>query len=249
VDAVFAHMLLCMALSTQEIHALVSEIRRVLRPGGTFVYTVRNAALHLAHRRSLAQSLDRSTPAASRRRHIGLPDSKITHEPVHDVVEICAQSARTHRPFAYRREARVLVLFVALAVRADPRRVVWADVVRERFGEVVRNILTTAPSALDHVAILSGEPVPPRSDAPVPSPRKRLSVSRRSLGSRVMIGVGSHALSSTSATRHVSQRAPEAAPRWRASEVPDQLMPVAALRAVPADLAAAGSSPRNPGEV
>ncbi|MGH4031058.1 class I SAM-dependent methyltransferase [Actinomycetota bacterium Odt1-20B] len=42
VDAVFAHMLLCMALSTQEIHALVGEIRRVLRPGGTFVYTVRH---------------------------------------------------------------------------------------------------------------------------------------------------------------------------------------------------------------
>jgi SAM-dependent methyltransferase len=42
VDAVFAHMLLCMALSTQEIHALVSEVRRVLRPGGCFVYTVRH---------------------------------------------------------------------------------------------------------------------------------------------------------------------------------------------------------------
>ncbi|MET7514116.1 class I SAM-dependent methyltransferase [Streptomyces sp. NPDC005480] len=42
VDAVFAHMLLCMALSTDEIHALVAETRRVLRPGGTFVYTVRH---------------------------------------------------------------------------------------------------------------------------------------------------------------------------------------------------------------
>ncbi|MFD0367954.1 class I SAM-dependent methyltransferase [Streptomyces sp. NPDC127114] len=42
VDAVFAHMLLCMALSTKEIHALVGEIRRVLRPGGVFVYTVRH---------------------------------------------------------------------------------------------------------------------------------------------------------------------------------------------------------------
>ncbi|MFJ1566459.1 class I SAM-dependent methyltransferase [Streptomyces erythrochromogenes] len=42
VDAVFAHMLLCMALSTQEIHDLVSEVRRVLRPGGAFVYTVRH---------------------------------------------------------------------------------------------------------------------------------------------------------------------------------------------------------------
>ncbi|MGW8762588.1 class I SAM-dependent methyltransferase [Streptomyces sp. NPDC055815] len=42
VDAVFAHMLLCMALSTQEIRALVGEVRRVLRPGGVFVYTVRH---------------------------------------------------------------------------------------------------------------------------------------------------------------------------------------------------------------
>ena len=42
VDAVFAHMLLCMALSTQEIFALVREVRRVLRPGGVFVYTVRH---------------------------------------------------------------------------------------------------------------------------------------------------------------------------------------------------------------
>ncbi|MBT2476837.1 class I SAM-dependent methyltransferase [Streptomyces sp. ISL-94] len=44
VDAVFAHMLLCMALSTKEIHALVGEVRRVLRPGGVFVYTVRHTA-------------------------------------------------------------------------------------------------------------------------------------------------------------------------------------------------------------
>ncbi|WP_228567108.1 class I SAM-dependent methyltransferase [Nocardia sp. SYP-A9097] len=42
VDAVFAHMLLCMALSTNEIFALVDEIRRILRPGGILVYTVRN---------------------------------------------------------------------------------------------------------------------------------------------------------------------------------------------------------------
>ncbi|MCF3172019.1 class I SAM-dependent methyltransferase [Streptomyces sioyaensis] len=42
VDGVFAHMLLCMALSTKEIHALVGEVRRVLRPGGTFLYTVRH---------------------------------------------------------------------------------------------------------------------------------------------------------------------------------------------------------------
>ncbi|MFE0460640.1 class I SAM-dependent methyltransferase [Kitasatospora sp. NPDC058965] len=42
VDAVFAHMLLCMALSTEELHGLVAEVRRVLRPGGAFVYTVRH---------------------------------------------------------------------------------------------------------------------------------------------------------------------------------------------------------------
>ncbi|NUS17628.1 MAG: class I SAM-dependent methyltransferase [Streptomyces sp.] len=41
-DAVFAHMLMCMALSTSEIHALAAEVRRVLRPGGTFVYTARH---------------------------------------------------------------------------------------------------------------------------------------------------------------------------------------------------------------
>jgi SAM-dependent methyltransferase len=42
VDAVFAHMLLCMALSTKEIHAVVGEVRRVLRLGGVFMYTVRH---------------------------------------------------------------------------------------------------------------------------------------------------------------------------------------------------------------
>ncbi|MFI9586005.1 methyltransferase domain-containing protein [Streptomyces sp. NPDC052236] len=42
VDAVFAHMLLCMALSTKETRAVVEEIRRVLRPGGVLVYTVRH---------------------------------------------------------------------------------------------------------------------------------------------------------------------------------------------------------------
>ncbi|MFI1104614.1 hypothetical protein [Streptomyces melanogenes] len=31
-----------MALSTKEICALVGEVRRVLRPGGVFVYTVRH---------------------------------------------------------------------------------------------------------------------------------------------------------------------------------------------------------------
>ena len=42
VDGVFAHMLLCMALSTAQIHAAVAEIRRILRPGGSLIYTVRH---------------------------------------------------------------------------------------------------------------------------------------------------------------------------------------------------------------
>ncbi|GAA1227281.1 class I SAM-dependent methyltransferase [Prauserella halophila] len=42
VDGVFAHMLLCMALSTQEIRSVVAEIERVLRPGATLIYTVRH---------------------------------------------------------------------------------------------------------------------------------------------------------------------------------------------------------------
>ncbi|MFH8411424.1 class I SAM-dependent methyltransferase [Streptomyces sp. NPDC018019] len=42
VDAAFAHMLLCMALSTKDVQALAAEVRRVLRPGGTLVYTVRH---------------------------------------------------------------------------------------------------------------------------------------------------------------------------------------------------------------
>ena len=42
VDAVYAHMLLCMALSSTEIRAAVGEIGRVLRPGGVLIYTVRH---------------------------------------------------------------------------------------------------------------------------------------------------------------------------------------------------------------
>jgi SAM-dependent methyltransferase len=41
-DGVYAHMLLCMALTTAELHTALGEIRRVLRPGGTLVYTVRH---------------------------------------------------------------------------------------------------------------------------------------------------------------------------------------------------------------
>ncbi len=42
VDAAYAHMLLCMALSTKQIHYMVAEVGRVLRPGGMFIYTVRH---------------------------------------------------------------------------------------------------------------------------------------------------------------------------------------------------------------
>lgn len=41
-DAVYAHLLFSMALSTQDIHAAVREVKRVLAPGGVFVYTVRH---------------------------------------------------------------------------------------------------------------------------------------------------------------------------------------------------------------
>jgi tRNA(Ile2)-agmatinylcytidine synthase len=41
-DAVYAHMLLCMALTDDELEALVADVRRVLRPGGLFVYTARS---------------------------------------------------------------------------------------------------------------------------------------------------------------------------------------------------------------
>lgn len=43
-DAVYAHMLLCMALTTAEIERLTAEVCRVLRPGGLFVYTARNTS-------------------------------------------------------------------------------------------------------------------------------------------------------------------------------------------------------------
>jgi SAM-dependent methyltransferase len=41
-DACFSHMLLCMELSTVEIAFALGEIRRVLRPGGLVVYSVRS---------------------------------------------------------------------------------------------------------------------------------------------------------------------------------------------------------------
>ena len=41
-DAVYSHMLFNMALTSNELDALAAEVRRVLRPGGLHVYTVRH---------------------------------------------------------------------------------------------------------------------------------------------------------------------------------------------------------------
>ncbi len=41
-DACFSHMLYCMALTMAELESLSQEIRRVLRPGGINVYSVRH---------------------------------------------------------------------------------------------------------------------------------------------------------------------------------------------------------------
>jgi SAM-dependent methyltransferase len=43
-DAVYAHMLLCMSLTTAEVDDLTREVWRILRPGGCFAYTVRNTS-------------------------------------------------------------------------------------------------------------------------------------------------------------------------------------------------------------
>lgn len=41
-DASYSHMLFCMALTTTELERLAREVRRVIRPGGLVVYTVRH---------------------------------------------------------------------------------------------------------------------------------------------------------------------------------------------------------------
>ena len=41
-DAVYSHMLFNMALTTAELEFLAREVRRVLRPGGWHIYTVRH---------------------------------------------------------------------------------------------------------------------------------------------------------------------------------------------------------------
>ena len=41
-DCCYSHMLFCMALTTTELERLSDEVRRVLKPGGLCVYTVRH---------------------------------------------------------------------------------------------------------------------------------------------------------------------------------------------------------------
>ena len=41
-DGCYSHMLYCMALTIQELESLSAEVRRVVRPGGINIYTVRN---------------------------------------------------------------------------------------------------------------------------------------------------------------------------------------------------------------
>lgn len=41
-DACYSHMLFCMAFATKELAFLTQEIRRVLKPGGLHIYTVRH---------------------------------------------------------------------------------------------------------------------------------------------------------------------------------------------------------------
>lgn len=43
-DASYSHMLLCMALTTPELERLAGDLRRVVRPGGLVVYTIRTTA-------------------------------------------------------------------------------------------------------------------------------------------------------------------------------------------------------------
>lgn len=41
-DAVYSHMLFCMELTTEQVQFILDECRRVLKPGGLNIYSVRN---------------------------------------------------------------------------------------------------------------------------------------------------------------------------------------------------------------
>ena len=57
-DACYTHMLFTMALSTTQLKSLAGEIRRVLRPGGLCIYTVRHIGdAHYGAGRSLGDNL------------------------------------------------------------------------------------------------------------------------------------------------------------------------------------------------
>ena len=57
-DACYSHMLFTMALSTTQLQFLAGEIRRVLRPGGLCIYTVRHIGdAHYGAGRSLGDGL------------------------------------------------------------------------------------------------------------------------------------------------------------------------------------------------
>ncbi|MFI6893609.1 hypothetical protein ACIBM4_05790 [Streptomyces sp. NPDC050256] len=70
-NAVLAHMLLCIALSAKKAHAPVAEIRRVLRPSGTFVCTS-GYSTGIAHGHDIHEhGASLSTLPTSPRRRIG----------------------------------------------------------------------------------------------------------------------------------------------------------------------------------
>ena len=57
-DACYSHMLFCMALSTAELVELAGEVARVVKPGGTVVYTVRQKSdAHFGAGRALGDDL------------------------------------------------------------------------------------------------------------------------------------------------------------------------------------------------
>ena len=57
-DACYSHMLFTMALSSDELAALAAEIRRVLRPGGLCIYTVRHVGdAHFGAGRELGDNI------------------------------------------------------------------------------------------------------------------------------------------------------------------------------------------------